>query len=112
VPPLLTFLRTPTRQRAAVVVGVEFGLVFAALWLLGNAWAQLMLFLMCTTAVLLLHVRDGVVLNLVSVMARRPVALTRRGRSLIDVRHVAPQTRKNYGAFALMYGFFMLILIL
>ena len=91
------FARSPSRVRANAVLGglvVTLILVYA---LTGSAaviavWAAVI----AATGLLLLHDGAGAVANVASILAGRPIALTARGRELVDLGAIGEQTRQQF----------------
>ena len=83
------WFRTPSRSRSSAVFGLEV-LGTSPIALLGHfdLWFAASVLLVIANALLLLKKTPVGIMNGASLLARRPVALTARGRGLVAAEHL------------------------
>lgn len=88
------FLSRPTRARLFSVLGAEVALGLLLSWS-GVLPLSITLCVFVLTALSLLEDGSGSIRNLASVIAGRPIAITRRGRKLVDLNDLTPGQRRE-----------------
>ena len=105
------FLTTPTRARAGAVTAAILVGVLVTIALTDDATAPMVAWIVLTVGVLLFLLHDGMgpVTNMASVLAGRPIALTKRGRDTVGLDQLAPELRRLTQT---IFGMLVVVLVL